>query len=559
MTASQPSSRPDGVTGTARVVIAGLVGLAVLHLLLYFPRRPLDQGLDPLIGVPLEPLILLGLAGLIPILRGRAVRLAVWLGAALTMWVGAADLLSYMAFNRPADLLVDWRYLPHLVELMAGALGWPLALAYAGGAVLAFVAGLWAAWWALGAVQRLSTRRTAAILGGMTGLAAVAMAVAWSPGQRPAPVLVAGEPLVRQVDYAIAGAEAFANYSNAAGTDRVRALPAGSILPDLAGVDVLFVFVESYGRSALEDPRYSSLVMPVLDNGAGALADAGLASASGWLTSPVQGGLSWLAHGSVLSGQWIDRERAYELMLAAGHPTLVEDFERAGHRTAVVMPAITRAWPQADAFGYQARYFHDNLGYAGDPFNWVTMPDQYTLSALDRLELNRPDRPPVMAEVALISSHAPWTPVPELIDWDLVGDGVVFNRWANSGDPPAVVWRDIERIRDQYRLAVAYSMETVLSYAARLDRPTLLVVLGDHQPAPLITGPEASRDVPVHILATDAALVAPWLEADFADGLVPPPGGDALRMDGFRPLFHRLYGTGGDEAGPVTTARALAH
>ncbi len=65
-------------------------------------------------------------------------------------------------------------------------------------------------------------------------------------------------------------------------------------------------------------------------------------------------------------------------------------------------------------------------------------PTQYTLSAFERLvrEPAREKGKPVMAEIALISSHAPWTPVARMIDWDDVGDGTAFDAQATSGDHP---------------------------------------------------------------------------------------------------------------------------
>ena len=85
------------------------------------------------------------------------------------------------------------------------------------------------------------------------------------------------------------------------------------------------------------------------------------------------------------------------------------------------MPAITLAWPEARYFGYDRVLAAADLGYRGQPFNWVTMPDQFTLAAFERQVLDPAPRPPVFAEIALISSHAPWTPIPPLLPWDALG------------------------------------------------------------------------------------------------------------------------------------------
>jgi hypothetical protein len=197
------------------------------------------------------------------------------------------------------------------------------------------------------------------------------------------------------------------------------------------------------------------------------------------------------------------------------------------------MPAITLDWPEAGYFGYDRILAARDLGYRGLPFNWVTMPDQFTLGAFDRIALAPAPRPPVFAEIALISSHAPWTPVPPLLPWDAVGDGRAFNRFATAGDPPEVVWRDPERVRDQYRQALAYSLRTVTGFAAH--QPALIVMLGDHQPAPLVSE-QAGADVPVHVIGSPAALARldGW---GWTPGLVPAPDAPVWGMDAFRDRF----------------------
>ncbi len=176
------------------------------------------------------------------------------------------------------------------------------------------------------------------------------------------------------------------------------------------------------------------------------------------------------------------------------------------------------------------------------------MPDQYTLAALERREREPGERRPLFAEVSLISSHAPWTPVaPVLEDWDAIGDGSLFSRWADMGDPPDVVWRDPERVRHQYTLAVDYVLGVLGSYAARfVDRRTLLILVGDHQPAPLITGEGASRDVPMHVISGDPELLEPFLARGFSAGMRPAPDQPAARMDGFRDWFLEAFSRDGE-------------
>ena len=80
------------------------------------------------------------------------------------------------------------------------------------------------------------------------------------------------------------------------------------------------------------------------------------------------------------------------------------------------------------------------------------------------------------------------------------------------------------------------------SYARHyLDDQTVLIALGDHQPAPLITGQEASRAVPVHVIARDPEVLTPFLDWGFVAGVLPPRAQKVRQMDAFRDWFVNAY------------------
>jgi len=227
------------------------------------------------------------------------------------------------------------------------------------------------------------------------------------------------------------------------------------------------------------------------------------------------------------------------------HPSLNNLFRRAGWRSVGVMPAITMAWPEGNYFGYDQLYHAHNSGYEGEAFNWVTMPDQFTLAAFQRNELHKKNRPPVMAEIALISSHAPWTPVPRLVDWNKVGDGKIFNEQATSGDTPETVWRDPERIRLQFRLSIEYTLTTLVDYLLTFGNDNLVVIaFGDHQPAPLVTGDSDNRDVPVHFFARDPKIIDAISAWQWTEGLIPSADSPVWGMDEVRERFIETFSPG---------------
>jgi hypothetical protein len=185
------------------------------------------------------------------------------------------------------------------------------------------------------------------------------------------------------------------------------------------------------------------------------------------------------------------------------------------------------------------------------------MPDQYTLSVLQRHELAPAQRPPVLAEIALVSSHVPWAPLPRPVSWDAVGDGSIFDPMPAEGASVSQVWSDATGIRNAYARSIAYSLSTLFSFVSTYgsDR-TVVVVLGDHQPAPVVTGAGASRDVPVTILAKDRAVLGQISGWRWQPGVRPDPDAPVWRMDAFRDRFLAAFsGPGAQSRRTLMAAR----
>jgi hypothetical protein len=136
--------------------------------------------------------------------------------------------------------------------------------------------------------------------------------------------------------------------------------------------------------------------------------------------------------------------------------------------------------------------------------------------------------------------------VPELLDWDSLGDGTVFDAVATSGDPPDVVWRDTDRVREQYRLSIDYSLRTVFDYAARhAADPPLMLVVGDHQAAGFVALDERP-DVPVHLIGPPdlVARAAAW---GWTPGLIPGEDVPVRPMNEMRDLFILTFSSAAGE------------
>ena len=507
-------------------------------------------------GIAFEILALTLVIALVPGLRqgraGSVLRHGVALVTLLLVVLCLTDLGVRMVLGRPFAPLLDLGIYANVVDLQKGSFkgmtGWFLTTAQL--ALIAFIYGT--SLKAVEMIQRVTQGRrygplTLVITAGLTLSYAGAT---WLPDRVVAKAhdrLIharASTTVGRQIKRSWTMLAALHKFEKAVEIDQFPDLPPERLLAGLGDIDVVLAFFESYGRSALNQSRFQHYSLPALDRFSDILAEKGLASASAYLTSPTMGGQSWLAHSTLESGLWLAHQSYYNALMATDRLTLTKAFAKRGHRTVAMKPAIVMPWPEGPHFGFQQIYAAEDMAYAGLPYNWVTMPDQYTFSAFEQFERSATDRDqPLFAEFSLISSHAPWTHIPPVVeDWSSIGDGAIFSTWAEIGDPPHVVWADPERVRQQYAKSVQYVLDMLASYAANyVDENTLLIVVGDHQPAPLVTGEGVTRDVPMHVIAGNPALLEPFKDWGFVAGMRPDEEAPVRRMDTFRDWFLEAY------------------
>ena len=536
-----PQVRRRPVAATVCTVLAGLLVFVALVL-----PREVGQ-LTPLafLRIPVEGLLL---GAVLLVLRGRARRVvAVLAGAALGLLTVLAVLqLGFRTtVGRPFDPLFDWSQLGSGIALIESPTGRVAAVAGGGLVAVALVVAMALAGRRLAGVvarHRSATARTLAVL-------TVAWLVCLTFGaQLVAPVPVAarstaalGYETAQLVSTSLADQRRF---DEQAATDAFRGTPGTDLLTALRGKDVLLTYVESYGRSALEDPEFAPTVDAVLDDGTRRLAARGFASRSAFLTSSVMGGGSWLAHATLLSGLRVTNQHSFDKLVSSDRTTISSAFKKAGWETAAVMPSSSGVWPEQSFYGFDKTYDSGNLGNRSQTYAGFQTPDQYTLSAFEHTVRQRPGRGPLMAEIPLVTSHWPWAEVPRLLDWNEVGDGSVYDRpGAGQSDPVEAVEASPDRMRDGYRRSIEYSLATLISYVENFgDDNLVLVFLGDHQAAPFVAGEHAGKDVPITIVARDPAVldrIAGW---GWQDGLRPGPQSPVWPMESFRDRFLTAFG-----------------
>ena len=75
------------------------------------------------------------------------------------------------------------------------------------------------------------------------------------------------------------------------------------------------------------------------------------------------------------------------------------------------------------------------------------------------------------------------------------------------------------------------------------DEDLVLVVLGDHQPATVITGEDASHDVPISVIARDPKVIDQIAGWSWQDGMSPSPRAPVWPMAAFRDRFLTAFGS----------------
>ena len=548
--AQEPAQQPGPPRWSVRRVLA--VVLSVAAFLLVYVAAVLPRELDQvtplaLLRIPVELIAGVGLLLLLPP-RIRLVAAAVG-GAVLGVLtlLKAFDMGFQSVLGRPFDPVFDWVLIGNAQEFLQGSYGPTGALVAAVAAIVLAVVVIVALALAARRIARAVGRHRRAAARAVAVLAVAWVAVLAVGAQLVEPVPVASRSAaalayekVRQVPASLRDERVFAEQ---AAVDAFGATPPADLLTALSGKDVVLTFIESYGRNAVEDPRYAPVIAPLLDAGTARLAAAGYGARSGWLTSPLAGGGSWMAHATFVSGLKVDNQNRYRSLVSGDRRTLTSMFGDAGWETTNVMPGTNRAWPEGAFFGFDRVHDARTLGYKGPNFAWSPMPDQYALSMFERLEHGRTDRGPLMAQLELTSSHVPWAPYPRPAPWEAVGDGSVFAPQVEGGEPPEEIWKDDDRLREAYRDATAYSLETLISYVERYgDDDLVLVFLGDHQPASNITGDDASHDVPITIVAKDPAVLDKIAGWQWAEGLRPGPQTPVWPMEAFRDRFLTAFG-----------------
>jgi hypothetical protein len=481
----------------------------------------------------------IGSAARRPKLAAHVAAAALW----LTLLLRLAIVIVRTNFQRGFEL-TDLQLVGGLYHALTNALS--LLQCWLGGAAALLVAALlhWLTARAFRVVAKTAQCELPAAIWITSLQVAVVLAATW-----PAMPLH-NSVLVRLVDSVVSAARDWLSPESvlapiearvAAGTKRMAQVPCG--LEHLVGVDVHVLVLESYGRLVFRHPQLRSSVQALFAELQAPLARAGFAARTGACAPAIAGGLSGLAHAELLTGVIVPDERTRTVLLNSSLIALPQRFRQAGYHTAEVQPAMHRAWPEGEAFyGIEESIWQQQLAYQGKPYAFGKMPDQYSLHyLLDHVV--RPATQPVFTMFVGVSGHAPWSSIPPFVaDWSFheqlfaegPADSYAVGYATMHSDPVAVT---------AYGDAITYSLRAAADFVCHLQRPSMVIVLGDHQPpiAGAVQPADRTHEVPVHVFSNRPELLSRLHALDYVVGLDLPETVAAIPMADVAPALLRLF------------------
>jgi phosphatidylglycerophosphate synthase len=531
-----------------RGIAATLTALSVLIVwaALVAPDQPRYLTLAGFLRLPVELLVLTALALVLPRTPRRIVAVIAGLVLALVVVLKVINYEVFTLYNRPYDPLGDTSQLGNGIETLRSLVGGTETKLIEVGAVVGSVVVAVLLTLAMLRLTRVAADNRRWALRGIAGLAAVgalcSVAGAQLISHTPITSTLSAGLVVDEVNAVRADLHDRSVFAAQIKRDPLAGTPTNQLLTGLRGKNVLLVFVEAYGQQAVQGRSFSPEVDAVLARGNKQLKSAGFSSRSGFLTSATYGGISWLAHSSLQAGLWVNNQDRYNQLISAKRFTLAQAFKQAGWRTVDDDPSNDRPWPQGKAFyHWDTIYNRYQVGYHGPTFTYASMPDQYIFSALNRLQLAQPHKQPLFAEVDTVSSHMPWNRIPQQIPWSQVGNGSIYNRIPSDHETGAF-WSNPARVQAAYGRSVVYAMSTLISYIQHFgSKNDVLIVVGDHQPLPIVSGLHSNHDVPISIIAHDPKVLKQIGSWGWNPGLQPRATAPVWPMSAFRNKFLNAF------------------
>ena len=250
-------AQPRGRVREGLAVLLTILALLVVWVALVAPNQLGRLTPGAFVRLPLEGLVVIALALVLPPRGRRFLACVVGPVLGLLVIVKVLDMGFFEAFDRPFDPVADGSYTGIGIETLRDSIGRTQANLLVAGAALLSIALLVLTTLAVLRLTRVAAGHRREALPAVTALGVV-WVLCWAFGAS----LVSYAPIAsssaaglaaHELRAVRAGVEDHAVFADQIRHDRFRHTPAAQLLSGLRGKDVLLVFVESYGKVAIQD------------------------------------------------------------------------------------------------------------------------------------------------------------------------------------------------------------------------------------------------------------------------------------------------------------------
>jgi hypothetical protein len=298
--------------------------------------------------------------------------------------------------------------------------------------------------------------------------------------------------------------------------------------------NIYFVVIESYGRIAHEETALREHFMRYAPGLETTLAASGWNMSSGYTTSPVTGGASWISYTSMLYGLNVRNQGVYLAMLKnkymAEYDSLFHWLKRQGYKTARISSLGGYEKMEIPYDSYSRLYGIDDwvkykdLAYTGEHYGFgPSPPDQYALWMGNQITYEIAGNAPRAVFFITQNSHTPYdSPGVIAEDWQSLNN----NR--NTTKKPSAFW---SRPRfEKYGEVIEYQLRYLSDFIVKNGTDNdIFILIGDHQP-PSMSMAMDNFDTPMHVISRDMAFIKCWDEYGLTQGLFPGEK-NALRQE----------------------------
>lgn len=311
--------------------------------------------------------------------------------------------------------------------------------------------------------------------------------------------------------------------------------------------NIYLFIVESYGKVLIQRSELKKPYVRLMKDMEESLKINKWYMSTNYSIAPIRGGRSWLSIATILSGRRLDNQTYFLRFINHTQKKyhLTQFLNHLGYSTVTLQPPNRQriGLPLLNPYEYKTTLFFKDLHYKGEAYGWGIVPDQYSLYFAHETFLKTIQQPFFLFFLTA-TPHAPWDMLPPFVsDWRLLNQKkeTLENRLTNAQFPvkPSNFIKGFSL--KNYFNHIVYDIRLLQRYILKkIPENSIIIIIGDHQPALLSYVDTHGFETPIHILAKKKAFIKFFESYGFVPGLIKSSEEtDQIRHEALFSLFVR--------------------